>query len=83
MMNETDSTIRKRAARVVRGRCSNNKVLMNALSHRAFNDISNDVRAEATDALIKLSESVAERMPHYELILDALTHLASSPTVIA
>lgn len=88
MMNETDSTIRKRSARVVRllasasAACSHDKVLIKALSHRALNDISNDVRTEATDALVKLSESVAAPMPHHELILDALTHLASSPTAI-
>jgi hypothetical protein len=57
-------------------------VIINTLSHRALHDISNEVRVEATSALVLVSESITASMPQHQIILDTFTHLASSPTAV-
>ena len=88
MMVENDSITRKRAVRVLRLLACDTSgplivhesAILSSLAQRALHDISNEVRIEATDALVRLAAFAKAPMPQHQMVLDALTQLCSSPT---
>jgi len=91
LTNETDSVIRKHSVRIIirllacEGPASlliHDTALMKSLSQRALHDISNEVRREACDAIVQISRFIDATMQEHCLILDTLTHLASSPVAL-
>ena len=55
-------------------------LLIPCLLERALHDGSHEVRTEATDAIGRLAAFIKAPMAEHQHILDALSHLASSPT---
>ncbi|CAJ1966689.1 unnamed protein product [Cylindrotheca closterium] len=88
--NEEDVTVRKRAVRAIRLLATetsaplmiHDNTLMDALSKRALHDQSAEVRSEAAEAFAKCASLVTAPMAQHEAVLDALTHLSSSPHAI-
>ncbi|KAL3939293.1 MAG: hypothetical protein SGBAC_005953 [Bacillariaceae sp.] len=89
--HEEDATIRKRAVRAIRLLATDtsaplmihDNTLMDALSKRALHDKSSEVRSEAAEAFAKCASLVTAPMAQHEAVLDALTHLSSSPHAIS
>jgi hypothetical protein len=88
--HDGDEVIRKRAARALRLMARDTSApllvhdtrLMETLSNRALHDTSNDVRIEAAEAFARCAGLIKAPMAQHEAILDALTHLANSPSVL-
>jgi hypothetical protein len=87
---ENDAIVRKRAARALRLMARETSApllvhdnqLMEFLSHRALHDVSSDVRMEAAEAFARCAGLIKAPMAQHDAVLDALTHLASSPYVL-
>jgi len=91
LLHEDDYIVRKRAARTLRllaressvSLMINDNKLMDILSSRALHDSSNEVRAEAAEAFARCAGLIKAAMAQHDAVLEALSHLASSPHVQA
>jgi hypothetical protein len=88
LMMENHTATRRRAVRVVRmltreaagSQLARDSDLIAALSHRAMLDPSNEVRAEATDALARLGSFLSAQTSWYHTSL--LVNLSSAPAAL-
>jgi hypothetical protein len=88
LMMENHTATRRRAVRVVRllareaagSQLARDSGLIAALSHRSMLDPSNEVRAEAADALARLVSFLSVQMSRYQTLL--LINLASAPATL-
>jgi hypothetical protein len=88
--HDGDEVIRQRAARALSLMARDTSApllvhdtrLMETLSNRALRDTSNDVRIEAAVAFACWPALLKAPMAQHEAILDALTHLANSQSVL-
>lgn len=91
LAHDADFVIRKRAARTLRLVARESSVsliihhnkLMDILSNRALHDPNSEVRAEAAEAFARCAGLVKAAMAQHDAVLEALSHLASSPHVQA